>query len=40
MGLINYTFFPYKEMPGAHEWKMWDAPIQHFITWALRKTVA
>lgn len=27
----------YEEMSGAHEWKVWDAAIQHFIPWALKK---
>ena len=25
----------YEEMSGAHEWKVWDTAIQHFIPWAL-----
>lgn len=24
----------YEEMPGAHEWKVWDTAINHFIRWA------
>ncbi len=27
----------YEEMEGGHEWKVWDAAIQHFIPWALGK---
>ncbi len=27
----------YEEMSGAHEWKVWDAAIQNFIPWALKK---
>jgi putative tributyrin esterase len=24
----------YEEMPGAHEWKVWDIAIHNFIKWA------
>jgi enterochelin esterase-like enzyme len=24
----------YEEMPGAHEWKVWDTAVNKFITWA------
>ncbi len=27
----------YEEMPGAHEWKVWDIAINKFILWALEK---
>jgi S-formylglutathione hydrolase FrmB len=27
----------YEEMPGGHEWKVWDAAIEHFIRWAKQK---
>ncbi len=27
----------YEEMPGAHEWKVWDTAIRNFIPWALAK---
>jgi putative tributyrin esterase len=27
----------YEEMPGNHEWKVWDAAVRHFIPWALHK---
>lgn len=27
----------YDEMPGAHEWKVWDIAVNKFIKWALEK---
>ncbi len=27
----------YEEMPGAHEWKVWDKAVNKFIAWALEK---
>lgn len=27
----------YEEMPGAHEWKVWDVAVNNFIKWALEK---
>ena len=30
----------YEEMPGGHEWKVWDVEIQRFIRWALGKEKA
>ena len=30
----------YIEMPGGHEWKVWDIAVQNFIEWALEKEAA